>query len=124
MSDNTELLVKLEQLLKLKKSKAYYADRLSTTEEEVTNLISQIRNKDKNEEIPSEVTKEVNNDKGTFKSIIELDYEPKSDLELAKLHKIDLNKYKISNYWSKLKSNGKFTSSLPLPQCSFICSFR
>ena len=23
-----------------------------------------------------------------------------------------LNKYKISNYWSKLKSNGKFTSSV------------
>ena len=37
---------------------------------------------------------------------------PKTIDELAKLHKIDLNKYKISTYWSKLKSNGRFTSSI------------
>lgn len=54
----------------------------------------------------------VNNDKGTLESSIESTFEPKSDLELAELHKVDLSKYKISNYWSKLKTNGKFTSSI------------
>lgn len=54
----------------------------------------------------------VNNDKGTLESSVESTFEPKSDIELAELHKVDLNKYKISNYWSKLKSNGRFTSSI------------
>lgn len=54
----------------------------------------------------------VNNDKGTLESSVESTFEPKSDLELAELHKVDLSKYKISNYWSKLKTNGKFTSSI------------
>lgn len=54
----------------------------------------------------------VNLEKDELKSEIETDFEPKTVEELAKLHKIDLNKYKISNYWSKLKSNGKFTSSV------------
>lgn len=56
--------------------------------------------------------KEVNNDKGTFTSTLDSTFDPKDDIELAKLHKIDLTKYKISSYWSKLKSNGKFTSSV------------
>lgn len=50
--------------------------------------------------------------KGTLESTMESTFEPKDHLELAKLHKVDLSKYKISNYWSKLKSNGKFTSSI------------
>ena len=59
----------------------------------------------------SAVTK-VNVDKGTLESEVETDFAPKDDIELAELHKIDLNKYKISTYWSKQKSNGKFTSSV------------
>ncbi len=59
-----------------------------------------------------ESTKTVNNDKGTVQSEVESSFEPKNDIELAKLHKIDLSKYKISQYWSKLKPNGKFTSSV------------
>lgn len=56
--------------------------------------------------------KKTSNESGTIESLIELDFEPKDEQELAKLHKIDLTKYKISTYWSKLKSNGKFTSSV------------
>lgn len=37
---------------------------------------------------------------------------PLNDIELANLHKIDLNKYEVINYWTKLLPNGKFTSSL------------
>ena len=39
-------------------------------------------------------------------------FEPKSDSELAILHKVDLNRYVITNYWTKRLPNGKFTSSL------------
>lgn len=55
---------------------------------------------------------EVNLKDGTWKSLAESDFDPKDDIALAKLHKVDLKKYKISSYWSKLKSNGKFTSSV------------
>jgi hypothetical protein len=37
------------------------------------------------------------------RSTLETSFEPKSDLELAKLHRIDLTKYKISTYWSSYK---------------------
>lgn len=57
-------------------------------------------------------TYEISNDKGTWKSQAESTFEPKDDIELAELHKIDLDKYKISSYWSKLQTNGKFTSSV------------
>jgi hypothetical protein len=46
------------------------------------------------------------------RSTLETSFEPKSDLELAKLHRIDLTKYKISTYWSKLQTIGNFTSSV------------
>lgn len=60
----------------------------------------------------AESTKTVNKDKGTLRSEVESQFDPKDDIELADLHKIDLSKYKISQYWSKLKPNGKFTSSV------------
>lgn len=114
-------LAQLEKLLLWKKSRKYYADKLGITEDEVSDLIEQLKNKEaiRNEaETASyigaleEQIVEVNNDKGTLRSTIESDFDPKSDEELAKLHKIDLSKYKLSSYWSKLKSNGKFTSSV------------
>lgn len=57
-------------------------------------------------------TTKINNDKGTLESEVVIDYEPKDDIELAKAHRVDLTKYKISNYWTKLQPNGRFTSSL------------
>ena len=39
-------------------------------------------------------------------------FEPLNDIELAKLHKVDLNKYEITNYWTKVTPSRKFTSSL------------
>lgn len=54
----------------------------------------------------------VNSEKGTLESEIVISFEPRNDEELASLHKVDLNKYRISNYWTKLQPNGNFTSSL------------
>jgi hypothetical protein len=115
MDKNEDLIEQLQQLLSHKKSKVYYAGRLGITVEEVDELLKELKNKDKVVEFENKEwtwDKKVNQDKGTLESSIELDFEPKSDEDLYKLHKIDKTKYKISSYWSKLKSNGKFTSSV------------
>jgi hypothetical protein len=59
-----------------------------------------------------DTVRKVNNERGTIESVLTLDFEPKDDIELATLHKINLDKYIITNYWSKLLPNGKFTSSV------------
>jgi len=121
MSENQQLLSKLQQLLSWKKSKKFYADKLGITELEVGELLQELKNReDVNNEAEAgvyigeleEAFVKVNNEKGTLESTIESSFEPKDDIELAKLHKINLDKYKISNYWTKQKSNGKFTSSV------------
>lgn len=121
MTENQSLLVQLQQLLSWKKSKKFYAEKLGIAESEVSELMKELRGKESEsliesyetlvEEIEEHLTK-VNNEKGTIESTLQIEFEPKSDLELAKLHKINLDKYKISNYWTKQKSNGKFTSSV------------
>jgi hypothetical protein len=104
-----------------KKSRKFYAEKLEVTEEVIDDLLKELRNKERVRDsaevgnyvnILEELVVKVNNEKGTMESTIESSFEPKSDIELAQLHKIDLNKYKISNYWTKQKSNGKFTSSV------------
>lgn len=121
MSENQSLLDQLQQLLGWKKSKKFYAERLGITELEIDNLLKELRQIEKEDEVAEvgnyiaaleEHLIKVNNEKGTMESTIDSTFEPKNDEELAELHKIDLTKYKISNYWSKLKSNGKFTSSV------------
>jgi len=121
MSVNNELLHQLEQMLHWKKSRKFYAEKLEVTEEVIDELLKELRNKERVRDsaeignyvnILEELVVKVNNEKGTMESTIESSFEPKSDIELAQLHKIDLNKYKISNYWTKQKSTGKFTSSV------------
>lgn len=120
MIENNELLLdRLQQLLSQKKSKAFYAEKLGVTTEVIYELLKGLRQKEKNdtlndpEELEDEVvTKKVNVEKGTLESTRETTFDPQEVDELAKLHKIDLTRYKISSYWSKLKANGKFTSSV------------
>jgi hypothetical protein len=121
MIKDYELMQELEKMLTWKKGKKFYADKLKVSVEKVDSILSEIKNRqsvqDEAEtgnyisELEEKVV-EVNEEKGTLKSSIVLDYEPKTITELAELHKIDLSKYKISSYWSKLKSSGKFTSSV------------
>ena len=121
MSVNQGLLQQLEQMLHWKKSKKVYAEKLGVTEEMVDELLKELRNKERVRDdaevahyidVLEELVVKVNNEKGTMESTIETSFEPKDDVELARLHKINLDKYKISNYWTKQKSNGKFTSSV------------
>jgi hypothetical protein len=120
MSYNESLLNQLEGLLYWKKSKKFYAEKLNITEDEVDELIKELKKRDKddgdeflkNASSNFEIVKKVSNEKGTIESTITLDYEPKDDIELAQLHKIDLDRYVITNYWSKMLPSGKFTSSV------------
>jgi len=111
MDNNESLLQRLEKLLCWKKSKKFYAEKLGISEDDVEVLIREIKSKDDEEEV-FEYNKKVNIEKGTLESTIVIDFDPKDDEELAKLHKIDLDKFIITNYWSKVKPNGKFTSSV------------
>jgi hypothetical protein len=112
MTENNVMLYQLEKLLSQKKSKKFYAEKLGITEYEVDELLKELKEK------PEEVVKnygeekKVNVEKGTIESTIITDYDPKDDIELAKLHKINLDKYVITNYWSKMLPSGKFTSSV------------
>ena len=115
MSETHSLLEQLEKLLSWKRSKKFYAEKLGITEYEVEELMKELKSKENEPTKEIEFvsgTKKVNKEKGTIESTLILDFEPKNDLELAKLHKIDLTKYIITNYWSKLLPNGKFTSSV------------
>jgi hypothetical protein len=116
MAQDQNLLFQLEKLLSWKKSKKFMAEKLQITEGEVEELLKELREKDSNvtEEVAEYIssTRKVNNEKGTLESTLVLDYEPKDDLELAALHKINLDKYVITNYWSKVLPSGKFTSSV------------
>lgn len=115
MSENQSLLSQLEELLTRKKSKKFYAERLGISEFEVSELLKELREKDnyQNVEIKNYTEeRKVNVERGTIESTIISDFDPKDDLELAKLHKINLDKYVITNYWSKMLPSGKFTSSI------------
>jgi len=112
MTENQDLLFQLEALLGMKKSKKFYAERLGISEFEVNELIKELREKPEETVKFSTEERKVNVEKGTLESTIVSDFDPKSDIELAKLHKINLNKYVITNYWSKMLPSGKFTSSV------------
>jgi hypothetical protein len=128
MSENQSLLDQLKELLRRKRSEEWYADKLGITIEEVKELKKELKGKkyeegDKfldsatNSKQFEEAIRKVSNEQGTIESTITLDFEPKSDKELAELHKIDLDRYVITNYWSKVLPSGKFYKSnyIPIP---------
>jgi len=118
MTDNQDMLFRLQALLRHKKSKTFYAGRLGISENEVDELLKELRERDQepNDTLKApllcESIRKVNNEKGTIESTLILDFEPKDDLELAALHKINLDKYVIPHYWTKLLPSGKFVSSV------------
>lgn len=120
MTENTKLLEELQKLLAWKKSKSFMAQRLGISEQEVGQLLSEIRGErtivDEAEtanyiaELEDRVV-EYNEERGTLKSSVVSSFEPKTHEQLAELHRVDLSKYKISSYWTKQRGD-KFTSSL------------
>lgn len=112
MLTNEEQLDQLSEMLSWKRSKKFYSEKLGITEAELSELLKGLKERDDDSPSSKEQISKINVDKGTLESIIELDFKPKTHQQLAKLHKIDLKIYKISNYWTKLKANGNFTSSV------------
>ena len=112
MSENQSLLHRLEELLSQKKSKKFYAEKLGISEFEVNELMRELKEKDTEPTVNYTGERKVNVERGTIESTIVTDFEPKDDIELAKLHKINLDKYVFTNYWSKMLPSGKFTSSV------------
>jgi hypothetical protein len=112
MSENQSLLCQLEELLTQKKSKKFYAEKLGISEYEVNELMRELKEKDDDPVKNYTEERKVNIEKGTIESTIVTDFDPKDDIALAKLHKINLDKYIITNYWSKMLPSGKFTSSV------------
>ena len=86
MTDNQALLSELERLLAWKKSKKFMADKLQISENEVNDLLKELRSKgDIGESLNDavelcEAVKKVNNEKGTIESTIVVDFEPKDDM--------------------------------------------
>lgn len=117
------ILDELRKLLKQKRSRLFYANRLNISEKQVDDLLEELK-KTKTERAIDEAEAAVyisaleervlehNIAQGTLKSTVVTDYEPKSIEELYVLHKVDPEKYKITNYWSKLKTTGKYTTSV------------
>ena len=124
MSENQNIKNELEKMLYQKRNKAYYAYKLGITENEVSKLLKELPNYSKKTKEEKDDTNEsivlkffenitkVNNEKGTLESKLDSSFAPKNDIELAELHKVDLEKYKISSYWTKQKPDGTFSSSL------------
>lgn len=110
--ENDQIAI-LAGLLKRKRNYKFYAEKMGLPENRIKVLIKKARNFNKyGSTTIFESNRKENLEKGTMESVLTLNFEPKDHRELAKLHKIDLTRFVITNYWSKLKPNGHFTSSV------------
>lgn len=114
MVGNQHLLEKLQQMLNWKKSKKFYAEKLGITEQEVDNLLREIRESEiiRNEAEVSSYIDELENAivryeedliKGVGEVVINSPEEIRSLEELIEKCKIDTNKWEVTkyvqNYW-------------------------
>jgi len=104
---NFEDLAELSRLLKRKRSREFYAKKLGVSVETIDRYKKELK-----KYRSSENTKKEDLLLGTLESIRTISFEPKNHKELAIIHNVDLKVFQITNYWSKQKPNGKFTSSI------------
>lgn len=116
------MLEQLQNLLNLKKSKAYYAERLSKQEgrevtvEEVEELMKEIKSQDTVEEKEPSLgiegnTQKYNIEKGTYEVSAYYPTYPTPEQVILD-HKIDETKWKLSAYYSKGHSKGFLVTAL------------
>lgn len=111
--EEIELITKLSKLLKLKRSSKVYAEKLGVKDSEIKPLIKKARMLQKVSSVGNKnESRKENFEKGTIESVKTIKFEPSSHKELAEIHNVDLKKFTITNYWSKLQPNGDFTSSI------------
>lgn len=113
MSENQHLLQQLGKLLKWKKSKKFYAEKLGISEDEVNNLINELKEIDideidseMNESKLSKFVEDVK--KGTAELMFNSDVEIRTLDQLIEKCNIDTKKWEISkyvqNYWGNAKT--------------------
>ena len=106
MSKNITKLEELKSLLSFKKSKAFYANRLNISIEEVENLLSEL----KAAPLSKETIIKHNIEKGSFEFTGFYQNAPTPE-QIIKDHKIDLTQWKLSSFWSKQKGSGYYVSA-------------
>lgn len=119
MLENQSLLQQLEQMLHWKKSKKFYADKLNITENEVDELLKELRNSEAAEndaevgnyigELEEQVVRFFEDvQKGTGEVVFNSKEEIKSLDELIEKCKIDTDKWEITkyvqNYWGNAET--------------------
>lgn len=104
-------LEKLKQLLKQKKSKDFYASKLNVSISEVERMIAEIKGTSSEEFAKHDV------EKGTFEVKKVYTQAPTAD-QIIKDHNMDMNKWKLSLFWSKQKSDGTYIVSALFKQIS------
>lgn len=108
-------IIDLANLLKLKRGKKYYAKKLGLSEEKIISLLKRARKLSQGAKTSFTSKKESrkeNLEKGTIESVKTVKFKPSSHKQLAKIHNVDLKKFIITNYWSKVQPGGNFTSSI------------
>lgn len=114
-----QLLEKLEEIIKWKKSRKFYAEKLGVSEERLDGLMEKIKEK---EAPPTEV--EVKNEETVYQHNFEKEEILVSKLwqcapspeEVIKAHSIDETKWKISQIWIKQSTKGFLTSASFTPK--------
>ena len=116
-SNNNHLLFQLEQMLQWKKSKKFYAERLKITENEVDELMKEIKNRESlmNEaeaanyigDLEERIVKyEEDLSRGTGEIVLNTPNEIKSLDELIEKCNIDTSKWEITKYVQNYWGNG------------------
>ena len=106
MSKNTSKLEQLKKLLYLKKSNDFYASKLNISVLEVEKLRNELRQAP----LSKETTIKHNIEKGSFEFTGYYTTAPTPE-QIIKDHKIDLNQWKLSSFWSKQKGTGYYVSA-------------
>lgn len=109
-----EKLGKLEKMLKWKKSNAFYASKLKIPEQEVADLVKELNTE---EEIPDvgESTFTHDLEKSEIKVSKLWSFAPQPE-DVIKEHRIDTNKWKLSQIWIKQTTKGYLTSAAFAPK--------
>jgi hypothetical protein len=112
MSENQQLLDQLGQLVRWKKSKKFYAEKLGITEEEVSALLKELKEIGVEEVTQTEdgsVTVKFTEDvqKGTGEIVFNSDVEIRTLDELIEKCNIDTQKWDITKYVQNYWGNGK-----------------
>jgi hypothetical protein len=111
----TELqqLFDLAAMLKSKRGKKFYAEKLGVSLTELKVLYAKVKSmKIEAKVIYNKESRKEDLVKGLIESVKTVKFKPSSHKELSIIHKVDLNKFIITNYWSKIQPNGDFLSSI------------